>query len=211
MVVVEVVQGSTTDPESVRQQLDRWMVDVAPHAPGWRGTTAGVAVDGRFVAMIRFDAAVAGIPGHDQWRAETMAMLHGDTSDLIYDRVTVLKRGDDRAAGFVQFVLGRVHDLAAAETYLKDFDPIYAPLRPDSVGRLMAGRDDGRFIGAFAFTSERDARKGETRKVSPEIAAMIKRGNTLGDGPARYIDLTEPWVYAPGHAATPAGQGHPGG
>ena len=157
---VEVVQGMATDPLKVHQLLDRWVIDVAPHAPGWHDTTAGVAADGRFIAMIRFDSTVAPIPGHDQWRAETMALLNGDTSHAVYDRVVVLKEGAVGTAGFVQFVLGRVHDLAAAEAYLKDFDEIVAPLRPDSTGRLMASRDDGQFIGAFTFSSEHDARIG---------------------------------------------------
>jgi hypothetical protein len=197
---VEVVQGMAIDPARVHHLLDRWVVDVAPHAPGWRDTTAGVAADGRFVAMIRFDSDVAPIPGHDQWRAETMALLNGDTSHLVYDRVVVLKEGAVGTAGFVQFVLGRVHDLAVAETYLKDFDEICAPLRPDSTGRLMAGRDDGQFIGAFSFSSERDARTGEAQEVSPRIAEMKRRGVALGDGRAQYIDLTDPWVYVPVYA-----------
>jgi len=148
---VEVVQGMATDPLKIHQLLDRWVIDVAPQAPGWHDTTAGVAADGRFIAMIRFDSTVAPIPGHDQWRAETMDLLNGDTSHAVYDRVVVLKEGAVGTVGFVQFVLGRVHDLAAAETYLKDFDEIIAPRRPDSTGRLMASRDDGQFIGAFAF------------------------------------------------------------
>jgi hypothetical protein len=200
-MVVEIVQGMATDPLKVHQLLDRWAIDVAPQAPGWHDTTAGVAADGRFIAMIRFDSTVAPIPGHDQWRAETMGLLNGDTSHAVYDRVVVLKEGAAGTAGFVQFVLGRVHDLAAAETYLKDFDEIVAPLRPDSTGRLMASRDDGQFIGAFTFSSEDAARAGETLEVSPRIAEMKRRGVALGDGRAEYIDLTDPWVYLPVHAS----------
>jgi hypothetical protein len=197
---VEVVQGMATDPLKIHQLLDRWVIDVAPQAPGWHDTTAGVAADGRFIAMIRFDSTVAPIPGHDQWRAETMDLLNGDTSHAVYDRVVVLKEGAVGTVGFVQFVLGRVHDLAAAETYLKDFDEIIAPRRPDSTGRLMASRDDGQFIGAFAFGSELAARSGEAQEVSPRIAEMKRRGAALGDGRAEYIDLTDPWVYLPVHA-----------
>jgi hypothetical protein len=194
---VEVVQGMVTDPLKVHQLLDRWVSDIAPQAPGWHDTTAGVAADGRFIAMIRFDSTAAPIPGHDQWRAETMALLNGETSDAVYDRVVVLKEGAVGTAGFVQFVLGRVHDLAAANAYLKDFDEIVAPLRPDSTGRLMASRDDGQFIGAFTFSSELDARAGEAQVVSPSLAEMKRRGAALGDGRAEYIDLTDPWVYLP--------------
>ncbi len=194
---VEVVQGSAADPESVHQLLDRWVVEVAPCAPGWRGTTAGVAAHGGFVAMIRFDSDGAPIPGHHDWRAEMLRLLNGSGSSQIYDHVVVLKETDDRPDGFVQFVLGKVHDLTAAETYLKDFDRIYAPLRPDSTGRLMAGRDDGQFVGAFSFRSEPDARRGEAQDVSPRIADMIGQVKSLRDGRARYVDLTDPWEYAP--------------
>ena len=197
---VEVIQGMATDPLKVHQKLDRWVSDIAPHAPGWHDTTAGVAADGRFIAMIRFDSTDAPIPGHDQWRTETMALLDGDSSHLVYDRVVVLKERGVGAAGFVQIVLGRVHDPAAAETYLKDFDQIVAPLRPDSTGRVMASRADGHFVGAFSFSSEHDARIGEAQDVSSDVAEMIQRGTALGDGRAQYIDLTDPWIYWPIYA-----------
>jgi hypothetical protein len=204
---VDVISGSTENPHEMQRRIGEWVTDIAPHTPGWRGTTAGVAADGTFVAMTRIDAEVAPAPAHDQWRTATLALLAGDRSSLIYDRVNLLEeQGDVGSAEFVQFVLGRVRNTAESHRYLTEFDAVYAPLRPDCVGRLMAGRDDGRFIGAFYFTSEEEARAAEGQEMSPEIVALIERGETLSDGPAIYIDLTRPWIHRPPAASTPSRQ-----
>ena len=59
----------------------------------------------------------------------------------------------------------------------------------------MASRDDGRFVGAFYFSSEADARAAEAQEMSPELADLIQRGQALSDGPGTYIDLTTPWIH----------------
>ena len=200
---VDVISGSTEHPDAMQRRIGQWVTDIAPHTRGWRGTTAGVAADGTFVAMTILDAEVAPGPGHEQWRTATLALLAGDRSSLIYDRVTLLEEaGDVGAAGFVQFVLGRVRNTAEGDRYLTEFDAVYAPLRPDCIGRLMAGRDDGRFIGAFYFTSEEEARAAEGQEMSPEIVALIERGEALSDDRAIYIDLTRPWIHRPFAALT---------
>ena len=86
-------------------------------------TTAGVAADGAFIAMTEIDSATAQIPGHDRWRTATLAMLEGEPSSLVYDRITLRElSGDAATAGFVQFVLGKVPNRADAERYSKAFD-----------------------------------------------------------------------------------------
>src|SRR3954470_9244611 len=56
---VQVITGRATDVDALRAALDRWVVELAPEAPGWLGSTAGVAADGRAVCLARFSSAEA--------------------------------------------------------------------------------------------------------------------------------------------------------
>jgi len=202
-VFVDVIKGSTSNPDATRRQIGEWVTRIAPHLSGWRGTTAGVTADGTFVAMTRIDADATPGMARDQWPSATPALLAGDRSSLVYDKVTLLdEKGNIGGAGFVQLVFGAVHDSVRADEYLKEFDSAYAPLRPDCIGRLMARRDDGQFVGVFYFTSEQDARTAEAQAVPPEIADLIQRGQALSDGPGTYLDLTSPWIFEPSAAMT---------
>jgi hypothetical protein len=193
---VEVITGTTGNPDVMRRLTTDWVADISPGTTGWRGTTAGVTADGTFIAMTEIDSATARIPGHDRWRTATLAMLDGDPSSLVYDRITLRELpGDAATAGFVQFGLRQVPNRAELEQYFKDFDAACAGLRPDCVGRLMASCDDGRFVGAFDFSSEADARAAEAQEMAPELADLIQRGQALSVGPGTHIDLTTPWIY----------------
>jgi len=51
---VQVIRGSTADPNGVRDAMQRWRRDVSPSVACWLGATAGVTRDGRYIALIRF-------------------------------------------------------------------------------------------------------------------------------------------------------------
>jgi len=110
---VEVITGTTGNPDALRRLINDWVADVGPRTTGWRGTTtSGVAADGAFVAI----DGTAPIPGHDRWRTATLAVLEGDPASLVYDRITLRELPAHAAtAGFVQVVLGKVHDPAEAD------------------------------------------------------------------------------------------------
>ena len=110
-MLVEVMTGTTGNPDGMRRLISDWVADLSPGTTGWRGTTAGVAADGTFIAMTEIDSATAQIPGHDRWRTATLAALEGEPSSLVYDRVTVRELpGDAATAGFVRNcrLLGRL-------------------------------------------------------------------------------------------------------
>ena len=208
---LDVITGSTSNPAALQQLLDRWANEVAPGIRGWRGTTAGVTADGTFAMVSRIEDEVPTAAGPEKWRTALIELLGPDPSSGMYDRVTLLEETEGVArAGFVQFTLGRVENPPAADRYLQQFDEVYAPLRPDMIGRLMARRDDGEFFGAFYFTSQEQARAGEAQQVSPEIAEMMQRGQELSLTPGAYLDLTSPWIYRPAAALTGAASGDTG-
>ena len=55
----QVIKGKTGDAAGLRRQLDRWLEDVRPGAIGFVGSTVGIADDGTFVAVVRFDDEAA--------------------------------------------------------------------------------------------------------------------------------------------------------
>lgn len=83
---VQVIQGRTSDAEGTRSAMDRWMQDLRPGSIGWLGSTVGVADDGRFVAVARFESAEAADrnserPEQSRWWEETQEEppeMHGD-------------------------------------------------------------------------------------------------------------------------------------
>ena len=201
-MVVELIEGFAPSGEVLRRRMSGWREEIAGDVPGWRGTTAGVADDGTFVALFEFDHDASSITQHQRWCTQTLASLGGDATRTVYPRVPLRVVGEVEAAGFVQVVVGRVHDVAAGEAYLAAFDRAVAPLRPDMTGRLMANRDDGRYVGAFYFASESAARAGEAQELPADLLDLTRRGESIGNGPPRYIDLRDPWLFAPAPGLT---------
>ena len=52
---VQVIKGRTSDPEGLQRQAQRWISEVRPDAIGYLGGTFGVADDGTFVVLARFE------------------------------------------------------------------------------------------------------------------------------------------------------------
>ena len=53
---VQIIQGTTSDPEGLRAAGDQWIRDLAPGAAGWLGSTSGVTEDGRSITVVRFES-----------------------------------------------------------------------------------------------------------------------------------------------------------
>ena len=78
----QLIQGRTSDAEAVRTALDTWMQELQPGSIGWLGSTIGVADDGRFVAVARFESAEAAArnserPEQSRWWEETQRLFDG--------------------------------------------------------------------------------------------------------------------------------------
>ena len=199
---VQVIQGKVRDKAEVRAQLDRWLSELAPHSVGWLGTTAGVADDGTFVALARFESEAAAdknssMPEQGAWWEQTSSVFEGEPTFLDSTWAETDLRGDPSTAGFVQVMQGRADDLDRLRTLLTDDPAGLAAARPDIVGRLTCGHEDGRWTMAIWFTSEEAAREGERKDMPPELAERMAEVMAIAPEEPTYIDLVEPWMDGP--------------
>jgi len=156
----QVIQGRISDAEGLRAALDRWLQDVRPGAIGWLGSTVGITDDGTFVALARFESVQAAErnaerPEQSRWWEETSRLFEGDVSFRDSEDVTVELQGDPDRAGFVQVMQGRVTDAARAKEVMARMpSDVMAAFRPDVLGSVMIGYDDGAWTQVLYFTSE---------------------------------------------------------
>jgi hypothetical protein len=199
----QVIQGRTTDAKAFVSAMDRWMQDLAPGAVGWLGSTGGVTDDGRVIAVARFESAEAAArnsarPEQTQWWEETRRGLDGDVTFADSEDVTVDLQGDPDAAGFVQIMRGRATDEARGKELMEQMNGLdMAGLRPDILGSLSIGHDDGEWTQVIYFSSEEAAREGERREMPPEAQALMAEMITISAGPPEFFDLREPMLDSP--------------
>jgi hypothetical protein len=194
IMFVQVIKGNTTDPDGLRQQLERWRADLRPGAAGFLGSTGGVADDGTVVLVARFaDTASARAnsdrPEQGEWWARTATFFAGEPSFRESTDTTELFDGGSDDAGFVQVMEGRVADREKAEAFESPemLDQLRAA-RPDLIGGLRTWFDDGTFVDVAYFTSEEAARQGES---SEEFQGPSDDYNALFEE-MTFIDLRDP-------------------
>lgn len=200
---VQVIQGRTSQPDALVQAFDRWQAELGPGATGWLGSTGGVTEDGRFIAVARFESEEAARANSDRpeqgaWWAETSELLDGEASFRDSTDVEVDLHGDPDQAGFVQIMQGRGSDPDRAKELMAQDADAWAAFRPDVVGSLSIGHDEGAYTMVTYFTSEADAREGERKELPPELRAQMEELGRLSLGEPEYFDLTRPFLRSPG-------------
>ena len=199
----QVIQGRTSNEEGLRAASDRWMKELAAGATGWLGSTLGVADDGRAVAIARFESAAAAQanaqrPEQTRWWEETQTLFDGEVTFLDSEEVTVDVVGDPDRAGFVQVMQGQVTDSARAKELMARISPEdSAAFRPEILGSMSIGHDDGRWTQVIYFTSEAEARDGERKEAPPEFQAVMDQMAEISVGPPDYFDLRRPLLESP--------------
>jgi len=199
---VQVIRGRVADPESIHAAFDAWSRQLAPDAPGWLGSAAGVTEDGRFVALARFESEDAARrnehrPEQGQWWQETSKLFSGDVTFSDSDDVVADVHGDPNNAGFLQVMQGRGTDPERAKELMAQNPDEWAEFRPDVIGSLAMGHDGGAYTMATYFSSERAAREGERKDLPPELKLQMEEMNKLSVGETEFLDLREPWLYSP--------------
>lgn len=196
---VQVIKGKTSDAESVRRRGEIWRDEIRPGAIGFLGGTIGISDDGTFVALARFADEASATANSDRaeqsaWWEETAKHFDGEPSFRESGDVATVFDGGSDDAGFVQVMEGRVTDRAKAEAF--ETPELLAELeaaRPDLLGSLRAWFDDDSYVEVAYFTSEEDARKGES---SAEFSAAGEEYAGLF-GEMTFIDLREPILISP--------------
>jgi hypothetical protein len=198
----QVIQGKTSNPEGLDAALNQWQQDLAPGANGWLGSTSGVTEDGRAIAVVRFESEEAARrnsnrPEQDRWWSETSNLFDGQPTFRDSTDVTVDVQGDPDQAGFVQVMQGRSTDPERARKLMDQDADKWAEFRPDVIGSVTIGHEDGGYTMVLYFTSEAEAREGERKEPPPELQAQMEEMNKLSVGETEFYDLKQPKIISP--------------
>lgn len=195
---VQVIRGKAKDAGIIRAQMDKWDRELKPGATGYLGSTQGVADDGTFVAVVRFESEDAARRNGDRpeqgaWWETTSKALEGVS---FYDCPTVdlYQGGGSNDAGFVQVMFYKPRSVDELRAVSKEFETIGA-MRPDLIGGTTAIAKDGTVIDTNYFTSEQDARQGESQPMQPETRQIMERFRDIA-GEIEFVDLRDPWLYS---------------
>jgi hypothetical protein len=202
IMFVQVIQGRTSQPQALVDAFDRWKADLSPGATGWLGSTGGVTEDGRFIGVARFESEEAAManserPEQGAWWAETARLLDGEAVFRNSTDVDVEVSGDPDQAGFVQVMQGRGSDPERAKQLMAQDADKWAEFRPDAIGSVTIGHDEGAYTMVMYFTSEAAAREGERKELPPELQAQMEEMNKLNIGEPEFFDLKQPMLSSP--------------
>ena len=73
----------------------------------------------------------------------------------------------------------------------------WAEFRPDLIGTIGIGHDEGAYTMVFYFTSETEAREGERKELPPELQAQMEEMNNLSIGEPEFFDHKRPVFGSP--------------
>jgi hypothetical protein len=197
---VQIIQGRTQDGAGLRRQMERWLKDLKPGAKGWLGTTSGVAGGGEAgeaIAIVRFESeeaakANSARPEQGAWWNEMEKCFDGAVTFHDCAEVDSFRAGGSDDAGFVQVMQGKA-DRAALRELDAQFDAQLSELRPDVIGGTRAWHGDGSYTEAVYFTSQEEARKGESQQL-PAGAQKVMDTLLTTVKDLHFLDLPEPWL-----------------
>lgn len=187
---VQVIKAKATDAAGLRKQIDRWNEEIRSSAVGFLGSTGGVSEDGRLFVMARFESEEAAQKNSDrpeqgEWWSETEQYL-SDPEFLNCTNVDLWGGGGSDEAGFVQIIEGTVDDRESFTKGMQEQSSDISEQRPDVIGGVVAWPDDQHFVQAVYFTSEAEAREGESKTSGEgeDWSAMVRD--------LSFLDLKEP-------------------
>ncbi len=196
---VQAIEGRVADSDGLRRQLERWMSDLRPGASGFLGSTAGITDGGDALVFARFETSSDATannerPEQGQWWSETEKCFEGDVQFTDSDDVDSFLSGGSNDAGFVQVMKGRQMDRDQVRNLDEQFEAHAATFRPDLLGgfRMWTGPDS--YTEVAYFTSEAEARQGESKEPPAELAAQAGAFEAMMAN-VEFVDLREPWLY----------------
>jgi len=175
------------------------MSELRPGATGFLGSTAGVTDDGHAIAVARFESATAAQANSDRpeqgrWWAETEKCFDGEVTFTDSDDVETFLAGGSNDAGFVQVMKGSGTDRDRLHAVDESFVEHAASFRPDLIGGLRVWTGPDTYVELGYFTSEAEAREGETKEPPAELAAQMSEFEELMAN-VEFLDLSDPWLY----------------
>ena len=177
------------------------MTELGPTAKGWLGSTSGITDDNEAFVLVRFESEAAARANSDRpeqgaWWAEMEKLFDGVPTFQDSNDVQIDASGDPNAAGFVQVMTGQVTDPDRVKQLMAE-QPDMRTLRPDILGSVSVGHEDGKWTMVIYFTSEAEAREGEAKEMPPEALKAMEEMQSLSVGQPEFLDLKTPWLDSP--------------
>ena len=192
---VQIIEGQTSDPEALLAAGEAWQTEVRDGAIGYLGVTAGVADGGRAFTIVRFEdeasaRANSERPEQGAWFEKHLASAYSapptftESSD-----VSEFLGGGSDDAGFVQVMKINGVDRQKLEELDGVFEK-FAGERPDIIGGLRAWTGADSCVDVMYFTSQEEARKGESAEVPEELQKAMADFGSMAQ--VEFIDLPNP-------------------
>jgi hypothetical protein len=191
---VQIIEGTTSNPDALTAAGDAWQEDVRPKAIGYLGVTAGVGAGGKAFTIVRFQdeasaRANSELPEQGAWFEKHLATAYDSPPTFTESSdVEEFMGGGSNDAGFVQVMKSKNVDRAKLEEMDKTFEK-FAGERPDILGGLRAWTGADSCVDVMYFTSEADARKGEQAEMPDELKAAME---SFGEMDVEFLDLPDP-------------------
>ncbi len=194
---VQIIEGKTRDPAGLTRQGERWQSEVGPGAVGFLGVTSGVTPDGRAITIARFASEEAARANSDRpeqsaWWSEMEKYYDGDVAFTESSDAQEFLGGGSDDAGFVQVMKSEGVDRARMARLDEQFEKL-SGLRPDLLGSFRVWTGPDRCVEVNYFTSEAEARAGESQEMPADAQAMMAE---FQDVMARteFLDLPDPQI-----------------
>ena len=202
---VWVLEAKADDPGQVGRQLGRWTREFGD-TPGYLGATGGVTDDSRFLLFVRWESEQAANelltrPEHRAWYDEFQRGFDGAVEFAETDDVTTHLAGGSDEAGFVQAIKVSGVDRQRFQAADQELEHLAPDFRPDLIGGLRVWTAPDGFVEANYFTSEHDARTGESKAPPPELSARLEDFMAMMRD-AEYFDFTEPFLHSASSRST---------
>jgi hypothetical protein len=196
---VQIMEGRARDAEGVKRLGDRWEAELRPGATGFLGSTGGITADGRFIVLARFESEAAAransdLPGQGEWFAEFEQQVDGPVSFTESSDVDLFLAGGSDDAGFVQVMKVTGADRSVVERLDKMFEQVAATARPDLLGGTRVWTSPTDYVEFAYFSSEEEARKGESAEPPEELRAAMAEFEDLMSR-TEFLDLSDPWLH----------------
>ncbi|MDP9075002.1 MAG: hypothetical protein M3N98_12730 [Actinomycetota bacterium] len=193
---IQVASGDVAEHSVLRQQLERWVVEVRPGAAGFLGATAGITSRGHFVSVARFDGKPAARsnlerPEHVQWWKRTERCFNGPVEVRESEDLDFLGNGGSDSAGFVQVIEGRTGDRARFMVLEREIERGFVKERPDFIGSMLVWWESGAWLEVAYFSSEEQTRAAEQSGLSEGLTNVFSEWQGLA-APSSYHDFTQP-------------------
>lgn len=174
---VQVVTGRPLAHQTALQAWHNWLKEVGSRLPGWLGGTSGISPDGKFIALLRFEAITAGVftserPGEDKWWADVTRCFAEAPIVVDSSEVDVAMTGSPEEASSVQFVLARTRNPARVRRLNARLKPLVARHHPDVIGNIVAWHSNGDMTEAVYFAPAGSATKRDGALPDTELEEL---------------------------------------